>query len=265
MDDFGIRGLIQRSKVAFRLDKAIDEVIMETSALAQSAPDRYPQVASPIHMILVLAAMGGWAIGHKIFVYQVSATANPNRVRYYVVTIFYEWLLFVLVLAGVRRSGASVLIVLGDHWRSVRQVLRDIGIAVGFWIVAAMLLWIFGWLLRIAALGSNVSMLPHRGIELTLWIALSVTAGICEETIFRGYLQRQFMALTKSAPAGIVLSAAAFGAAHAYQGFRMVILIGLYGAMFGILAYWRRSVRPGMIAHAWNDSLNGVLAGLMRH
>jgi membrane protease YdiL (CAAX protease family) len=73
------------------------------------------------------------------------------------------------------------------------------------------------------------------------------------------------MALTKSAPTGILFSAAAFGAVHAYQGFRMVILIGLYGAMFGILAYWRGSVRPGMIAHAWQDSLNGVLASLMKN
>ena len=238
---------------------------METSALAQSAGGRYPQVASPIHTIVVLAALGGWAIWHKSFADQLSAAANPNRLRFYVVTIFFEWLLFVLVVAGVWRSGTSVLIVLGEHWRSVRQVIRDLGIAAGFWIVAAMLLWIFGWLLRITALGRNVSMLPQRGIELTLWIALSVTAGICEETIFRGYLQRQFMALTKSAPAGILLSAAAFGAAHAYQGFRMVILIGLYGAMFGILAYWRGSVRPGMIAHAWQDSLNGVLASIVRH
>jgi uncharacterized protein len=99
----------------------------------------------------------------------------------------------------------------------------------------------------------------------TVWIALSVTAGICEETVFRGYLQRQFTAPTKSAPAGILLSAVAFGAAHAYQGFRIVILIGLCGALFGILAYWRGSVRPGMIAHTWQDSLNGVLASVMRH
>jgi len=238
---------------------------MGTSAPVQSASDRYPRAASPIHTILVLAAAGGWAIGHKIFADQLSATANPNRVRYYVVTIFYEWLLFVLVVAGVRRSSASVLIVLGEHWHSVRQVVRDIGIAAGFYIVAWMLLSVFGWLLRPAALGRNVSMLPQRGIELAFWIVLSVTAGICEETIFRGYLQRQFMALTKSAPAGILLSAATFGAVHAYQGFRKVILIGLYGAMFGILTYWRGSVRPGMIAHAWNDSLNGVLAFLGAH
>ncbi len=73
------------------------------------------------------------------------------------------------------------------------------------------------------------------------------------------------MALTKSAPAGILLSAAAFGAAHMYQGFRRATLIGLLGAMLGILAYWRRSVRPGMIAHAWQDSLGGVVSGVVRH
>ncbi len=238
---------------------------MDTVALVPSTAGRYGRIAGPVHTILVLAALGGWAIWHKSFADQLSAAATPNRLRFYLVTLFYEWLLFVLVVVGVRHSGASVLVVLGDHWRSVRQVLRDIGIAAGFWLVAAVLLWIFGWLLRVAALGRNVQfMLPHGGIELAFWIALSVSAGICEETIFRGYLQWQFMALTKSAPAGIILSAATFGAAHAYQGFRMVILIALYGAMFGTLAYWRGTVRPGMIAHAWQDSLNGVLAVVMR-
>jgi len=239
---------------------------METSALAQPASDRYPPVAGPLHTILVLAMLTGWAFWGKILADQLRAAANPNRVRFYAVTLIFEWLLFVVVLTGVRQSGASVLIVLGDHWQSVRQMLRDIGIAVGFWIVAAMLLWIFGWLLRIGALGRNMQfMLPHRSFELAPWIALSVTAGICEETVFRGYLQRQFMALTKSALAGILLSAVAFGAAHAYQGFRMVILIALYGAMFGILAHWRGSVRPGMVAHSLNDSLSPVFAGLMRN
>src|SRR5207249_4262573 len=82
------------------------------------------------------------------------------------------------------------------------------------------------------ALSRNVQfILPHGTAELTIWIALSVTAGICEETVFRGYLQRQFIALTKSVPSGILLSAALFGAAHAYQGLRLVALISLYGAM----------------------------------
>ena len=239
---------------------------MENSVLAQSTPDRYPRVASPIHTILMLVALTGWTVAAKILAGQMRAAASPNRVRLYLVTILVEWFFFVLVVAGVRRSGASVFLVLGEQWHSARQVLRDIGIAAWFWVIALALLWIFGRLLRVDAQGRNMQFIfPHGGAEIALWIALSVTAGICEETIFRGYLQRQFMALTKSAPAGILLSAAGFGAAHAYQGLRMVILIGLLGAMLGILAYWRGSVRPGMIVHAWQDSLGGVVGSFMRH
>ena len=229
---------------------------METSTLAQSASDRYAHVASPTHTIVVLVALSAWAYLAKIFTDQLSAAAHPNRVRLYLLTIFVEWFVFVLVVAGVRRSGAPIFLVIGDRWRSIRQLLRDVGIAAGFWIVAVTLLWLFSKLLRVSDLAHNMQfMLPHSGAEIGLWIALSITAGICEETIFRGYLQRQFIGLTKNVPAGILLSAVAFGAAHAYQGFRHVVLIALFGAMFGILAYWRGSIRPGMIAHAWQDTL----------
>ncbi len=233
---------------------------MQTSVPAQPTSDRYPRVASPLHTILIIAGLAAWTLGAKLLAGQLRAAANPNRVRGYLVTICIEWFFFLLVLMGVRLNGTSVFVVLGDRWQSARQLLRDIGIAAAFWVVATGLLWVFGRLLRVDQQGHNVQfMFPHGPAEMTLWIALSITAGICEETIFRGYLQRQFMALTKNAPAGIVISAAAFGAAHAYQGFRMGILIGLFGAMFGVLAYWRGSVRPGMIVHAWQDSLGGII------
>jgi hypothetical protein len=41
-----------------------------------------------------------------------------------------------------------------------------------------------------------------------------------------------------------------------------MIFIGVYGAMFGVLAHWRRNVRPGIIAHAWHDAMVGVIAAL---
>jgi membrane protease YdiL (CAAX protease family) len=236
------------------------------SDLAQVASDRYSRVAAPIHTILVLVILGGWSFWGKMAADQMRQAANPQRVRLYVITLLFEWLLFVFVVAGVRRSGASVLIILGDRWGSARQVMRDIGIAAAFWLVSIGLLFIIARLLRVDPQGRNMQfVLPHGGVEITLWLALSITAGICEEAIFRGYLQRQFMALTKSVPAGILISAAAFGAAHAYQGFKMVILISLYGAMFGILAHWRGTVRPGMIVHAWQDSLGGIVSALTRH
>ena len=98
-------------------------------------------------------------------------------------------------------------------------------------------------------------LMPHGRMEVTLWMVMSLTAGICEEALFRGYLQRQFMALTNSAALGIILSAAAFGAAHSYQGWGHALSIGVLGLMLGALAYWRKSVRPGMISHAAQDML----------
>lgn len=239
-----------------------DSLQLEPLAPAWSNSERFPKLASPLHTFFVLVVMAGWALGHKLFADQQGAAGNPHRTTFYLATILYEWLLLFFVVAGVKDRGASFL---GKRWSSARQVLRDVGIAAGFWIIASLLLWIFGLLLRPPPIAANVSMLPHRGTEVVLWIALSITAGICEEMIFRGYLQGQFIALTKNGPYGIVISAIAFGAAHAYQGLRMVILISLFGAMFGILAYWRGSVRPGIIAHAWQDSFSGVLASLSAH
>jgi hypothetical protein len=87
---------------------------------------------------------------------------------------------------------------------------------------------------------------------------LSVTAGLCEEFVFRGYLQRQFTALTRNAGLGIALSALVFGVGHLYQGTLQMLVIAIYGAMFGTLAYFRKSLRPCMMAHAWQDTLSGL-------
>lgn len=63
--------------------------------------------------------------------------------------------------------------------------------------------------------------------------------------------------------AGIVLSAAIFGAAHIYQGPKATVVIGVYGLMFGILAWKRGTVRPGMITHALHDTFSGLAVKLL--
>ena len=82
-----------------------------------------------------------------------------------------------------------------------------------------------------------------------------------EELIFRGYLQKQFHAASGNALVGIIAQALLFGAGHGYQGVKSMLVIGVFGALFGALAFWRRSLRPGMIAHAWQDFLAGLLLG----
>ena len=98
-----------------------------------------------------------------------------------------------------------------------------------------------------------------------LWVAVSITAGICEEAVYRGYFQRQFTALTHSVLGGILISAVAFGAVHAYQGLQRASVIGAAAILSGLLAHWRGTVRPGMFAHTLQDAIAPSLLKLMRH
>ncbi len=105
---------------------------------------------------------------------------------------------------------------------------------------------------------------PATHLELFVWFFLSATAGFCEEIIFRGYLQRQLGILCRSTLAGVLLSAVIFGAAHGYEGPARMFLIGIFGLMFGLLAWWRKSLRSGMMAHAWHDALSGAILRLLK-
>ena len=236
---------------------------METAPLPQFESDRYRPVAAPLHTICVLAVLGVWAYWGSTRSDQMRAAANPDRVSFYTRILLFEWFMFAVVVLGVRLNGSPLRTILGDRWRSVREVLRDIGIAGAFWIVFTTVLSVFGSHRSATSSRAVQFILPQGGLETTLWIALSITAGICEETLYRGYLQRQFTAMTKAVPLGVLLSAAAFGLGHSYQGLAGAIRITLGGVLLGILAHWRGSVRPGMIAHAWGDFFAGVLARLM--
>jgi membrane protease YdiL (CAAX protease family) len=50
-----------------------------------------------------------------------------------------------------------------------------------------------------------------------------------------------------------------FGASHGYQGLKAMLVIGLLGCAIGILAAWRNNLRPGMMAHAWQDLFTGMV------
>jgi uncharacterized protein len=237
---------------------------METAVASPSAPGQYARIASPLHTIVVLAAQAGLALRTMMRVGQMGASENVDRVQLYERTMLFQLLMFGMVLLGVWLNGSPLATVLGDRWRTIRDVFRDAGIGVAFLVAPMVLGAIFSG--HGAAPGRAVQFLfPHGGVEIALWILLSVTAGICEEAIYRGYLQRQFTALTKNVSLGIILSAAVFGLSHAYQGFGHAIQIGVLGVATGILAHWRKSVRPGMFAHALQDILGGLLGGRIRH
>lgn len=218
------------------------------------------RIAPTWHTVLVLLAIAGVTLWGKIYSDHLRAIANSPRLPLYIQTAVFEWALLGLVLWR-----APIAIVLGPRWQSTRRIVVDVLTAAAFWIVSGILLVLLSRLLHITGLGPNVRfMLPRTFIEMAAWIGLCVTAGICEEGVFRGYLQPQFAALTRSAPAGILISAVIFGAGHAYQGLRSAVLIACYGVMFGVLAYWRQNVRPGILAHIFQDCISG-LVGVRLH
>ena len=113
--------------------------------------------------------------------------------------------------------------------------------------------------------GTIAFLLPQTPLEMTLWVAVAIVAGISEEAIYRGYLQRQLAALTQSVPAGVLVSAAIFGGVHAYQGWSRAVVIAISVILFGAVAHWRGTVRPGMFAHGLQDAIAPLLLKLLRH
>jgi membrane protease YdiL (CAAX protease family) len=229
--------------------------------MSESQAGAPPQpIASRLHTYGLVVIIAVWACGGVIAAETLRASRGPGLAFYYLRSMVFEWLVVAYVIVGIRRQGGSLRELIGGRWERARDFWRDVVIAFRFWVVSVACLAVLSWVLHVRRGVDTIRFLaPNSRVETILWLLVSLTAGFCEETIFRGYLQRQFLALSGKPWVGILLSAAAFGAAHAYRGARLTILLGAFGAMFGVLAYRRRSLRSGMMAHAWQDALAGVL------
>jgi CAAX protease family protein len=103
---------------------------------------------------------------------------------------------------------------------------------------------------------------PHTVSELGVWIALSLSAGFCEEFIFRGYIiwaLRPALGLWGAAAVSLV----AFAVAHAYQGARGVLLVGIVGGVLTLVVLILGSLWPAIALHALVDVGQGLVAFLV--
>ncbi len=218
-----------------------------------------------MHTIIVLVIIAMWAAWGYFHVNGMRLAARPPRAGSYILTMLWEWSVVAYVAWGISRGGTPLKTLIGGKWETAKDVFRDLAISVGFWITALVVLASTALAIHVPRASQSVrALLPQTRLEIVLWILTSLSAGICEEIIFRGYLQRQFCAWVGSIPGGILLSAAVFGAGHIYQGGKHAIVIGVYGVLFGILAEMRKSLRPGIMVHAWHDAITGLLVRLVR-
>lgn len=104
-------------------------------------------------------------------------------------------------------------------------------------------------------------MLPVNRREQKVYIAVAITAEICEEFLYRGWLMQLFGAGLGSIWFGLVVSSVAFGLAHMYQGRTGVIGTGVLGLLFGLIFLASGSLLPGQVLHAAIDIINGIALG----
>jgi uncharacterized protein len=246
-------------------------------------------VAPVWHTIVLIAGIALISIAGAA---QLSgANAQVNRLQTYAFTAATELFMLAWVWFGLKLRKIPFRSLLGSVSGNFRSIAIDAGLAIAFWIGALFILANIGifWTLAEAAIKHQPLSLPGKQLgpdpsqqqtihtltliapsnarEVAAWIGLCILAGIAEELVFRGYLHRQFTAWARGAVvAGVAGSALLFGAAHGYQGARNMVLLTIFGVLFSLLAVFRRSLRPGIFAHAWQDLVAGlVLAFLHAH
>jgi membrane protease YdiL (CAAX protease family) len=184
---------------------------------------------------------------------------HGHAIQIYLTALGMDWALLYFCWAGVHRHGGNLWDLAGGRWRSWSEVFSDLAVVVPFGAVWEGAAYGVHLLLGSGSAKSVDSLLPKSLVEVLVWIATCITAGICEEMAFRGYLQRQFHALTGNIAWAILLQALVFGIAHGYQGWRNVVVISVLGVLFGVLAAWRKNLRANMVVHAWADVWEGWL------
>jgi membrane protease YdiL (CAAX protease family) len=220
-----------------------------------------------------------------------GAHAQVDRLQTYAFSACTEISMLAWVYFGLKLKKVPFRTLLGSVSGNLRSLAIDLGLALAFWIGALFVLANIGiyWTLAEAVIehrpipfsGKELApdpsqqetihtltqLAPTNAHEVAAWICLCILAGIAEELVFRGYLQRQFTAWARGASvAGVIGSALFFGAAHGYQGARNMVLLAVFGVLFSLLVLFRRSLRPGIFAHAWHDLIAGlVLAFLHAH
>ena len=132
--------------------------------------------------------IAGVAFQHKAQTTPGMLQTHPNVVPLYLSLIVAECALVYGVWAGVHRYGVTLRDLVGGRWASAKDVLIDIGVAAIVWLVWLGIQFGVGHLWGKSSAKSIDILTPQRTLEVVLWFALSVSAGIAEEIAFRGFL-----------------------------------------------------------------------------
>ncbi len=234
---------------------------MSSSTIMRSVDTPGQPIAPWWHTVLVLTpiAIGSVASAYQHGLPNANLPHVSHRLSSYVTVLIEEWLGVLLVWLALRRRGLAVSNLISGYWQTTRAFLRDLGLAIGFMVVVVPLVGVLAYILGANNNTALENIPPKTAFELGVFLVLSASAGFGEEFVFRGYLTQQFTAWTGSRAAAVMLQGIVFGLAHGFYG-KAMLAIMVQGWLLGVLAWWRRSLRPGMLAHGLQDSMGGIVA-----
>jgi membrane protease YdiL (CAAX protease family) len=224
-----------------------------------------PNLLDHLLFVILIALFPVWAVTYGFR--RLNAASDPDvpRVRrsIYRWALLLQWTLVALVAAQWMREHRD-WVALGVIPRLTFGV---IGVGLGLIIVMPMIVRQRRQAMldpeAIEALHRRLArlerMLPHTREELIMFSLLSITAGICEEVLYRGYLiwyLSHWVGLITAA----ALSAVIFGLGHAYQGGRGMLQTGAVGAFLAAVYLVTGSLLAPIVIHAFMDLHSGRVA-----
>ena len=110
----------------------------------------------------------------------------------------------------------------------------------------------------------DIPFLPVNWLEYKHFLFVAVTAGVCEEIIFRGFFIQYFLAWNQENQLGtwlaILIPGFLFAFGHIYQGHQAVIKIMLMAIIFGWIFVLTESLWIPIILHFLVDAVSGYIA-----
>lgn len=189
------------------------------------------------------------------------AMTGAERLALYASTIAFQWFIAIVAAwrAWARGLGMSNLGLLNPGRSRIALAAIAGGVALGT----------FQWLnLRRAGRMKSKTpsfmrllaqrILPQSRKELSLYLLLAVTAGLCEEFLYRGFVMAALGRVGLPVWAVVLLSSVLFALAHLYQGRAGLVSTLIIGTVFGAARTVYDSLIPVMAWHATFDAAAGL-------
>jgi membrane protease YdiL (CAAX protease family) len=194
---------------------------------------------------------------------QLPATTKEQRLTLYASTMAFQWIATAIIFWRATAHGFTT----SELGLVIPRPFLTLALAIG--LTALILLNQIVGLKRLASLpaaGQGLvpqlarKLFPQDDVERLAFFALVVTVAVCEEFIYRGFIQRLFQNLAgDSTYIAVFGSAAFFALAHLYQGRRGLISTFTIGILFSTVTAVTLSLLPSILAHFAADFVAGIL------